>query len=139
MTAKEYLKEIRTQEFRLRNLEEAIVVLEAKSQKVTQSWSDMPMQQGASDGVAGILVKMVDAKNKYVADWDRLIDDRRGAEDILRRMNNSTHSELLWLYYIRCKGWKDVALVMGFSESHVFTMHGNALQEFQELMEDGSK
>lgn len=139
MTAKEYLKDIRTQEFRLRSLEEAIVVLEAKAQKVTQSWSDMPMQQGASDGTAGIIVKMVDAKSQYIADWDKLIDDRRAAEEILKLMDNTTHAGLLWLYYIRCKGWCDVSKEMGFSESYIYTMHGIALNEFQELMEDSSK
>ena len=139
MTAKEYLKEIRTQEFRLRSLEEAIVVLEAKAQKVTQSWSDMPMQQGASDGIAGIIVKMVDTKRQYIADWDKLIDDRRAAEEILKLMENTTHAGLLWLYYIRCKDWTVVAEEMGFAERHIYRMHGNALQEFQTLMDDVSK
>lgn len=135
MKPKDFLKELRTQEFRLRSLEEAIMVLEAKATKVTSSWSDTPSSGGVKQGMAEIVDKLIDTKKRYIVEWDKLIDNRTIAENCLWKMENTTHSTLLWLYYVRVKSWQQVAEEMSFSESYVFTMHGLALEEYSKIME----
>ena len=138
MTAKDYLKDIRTQEFRLRSIEEAILVLETKATKVTSTWSDMP-GGGVNDGIAGIVLKLVETRQKYIAQWDRLIDDRNEAMKMLAKLKKNYHYDVLWLYYIRCKNWIEVSEAMHISESYAFMLHGQALAELQLIMQDSSK
>ena len=135
MTAKDYLKDIRTQEFRLRSIEEAILVLEAKATKVTTTWRDMP-GGGQSDGISGIIVKMVETQQKYIEQWDKLIDDRNEAMTMLTKLSKSGYYNVLWLYYIRCKSWVHVSEEMHISESYAYTLHGQALSELQKIMEE---
>ena len=139
MTAKDYLRKIRGMEFKLRSLDEAILVLDSKRTKITSSWSDMPTASGVNDRVADLTVKLIEMKHKYIKEWDELIDARNEADKILARMDEFLHANVLWLYYIRCKTWEQVAAEMSFSESYIFTMHGLALNEFEALMEDSSK
>ena len=139
MTAKDYLRKIRGMEFKLRSLDEAILVLDSKRTKITSSWSDMPTASGVSDRVADLTVKLIEMKHRYIKEWDELIDARNEADKILARMDDILHANVLWLYYIRCKTWEQVAVEMSFSESYIFTLHGLALNEFEALMEDSSK
>lgn len=139
MTAKDYMRKIRGMEFKLRGLEEAIIVLDSKRKKITSSWSDIPTASGVSDRAADLTVKLIETQHKYIREWDELIDARNEAEKILARMDDDTHANVLWSYYIRCKTWEQVAVEMGFSESYTYTMHGLALNEFERLMQESSK
>ena len=139
MTAKDYLRKIRGMEFKLRSLDENILILDSKRTKITSSWSDMPTASGVNDRVADLTVKLIEMKHRYIKEWDELIDARNEADKILARMDDFLHANVLWLYYIRCKTWEQVAAEMSFSESYIFTMHGLALNEFEALMEDSSK
>ena len=135
MTAKEWLKDIRSQEFLLRSLEDEILVLEAKATKITQSWSDMPTA-AASGGSDGLIIKLIEAKSQYGTDLDKLIDDRDKAYQIIKRMTDKRQAGLLWRYYICGKSWTQVAEEMGYSDKHVFKIHGWALQEFEKAMKE---
>jgi hypothetical protein len=139
MAGKEYLKSIREQEFKLRTLEDAILNLETKSTKVTSSWKDSPVQGGVNEGMAGIVVKLIETQQKYIKAWDKLIDDRNEAYDMICSMDNTTNATVLWLYYIRCYTWEQVAVSMSYSISYIFTLHGLALAEFKRVYEDRIK
>lgn len=136
MQAKDFLKDLRTQDYRLRSIEEAILVLESKATKVTSAWKDIQVTGGVNDGIAGIVVKLIETQQKYIREWDRLIDDRNAAERLIAKMENKNHATLLWLYYVRMKNWEQVAEIMSFSISYVFTMHGVALAEFQRIVDE---
>lgn len=55
---------------------------------------------------------------------------RAKIENEIESLDNEVYKELLSLRYIQCKRWERVALLMGYSEAHVFELHREALAYF---------
>ena len=47
---------------------------------------------------------------------------------------NEQHQQLLTERYLRCWGWKEIADAMGYSLSHTFRMHEDALCNMEALL-----
>ena len=135
MTAKEYLRQIRSIEMMLRSLEEEIMTLETRACKVTSSWQSDPVQTTSSgDGMTNVVIKIIEKKKDYENMWDKLINKRTECENLLRKLDNPLHYTILFEYYIKGKNWEQVSESIHFSTSYVKSQHGWALLEFEKLM-----
>lgn len=135
MTAKEYLRQIRAIEMTLKSLEEEIMTLETRARKVTSSWQSDPVQTTSSgDGMANVVIKIIEKKKDYENMWDKLIDKRTECEKLLLKMNNPLHYTILFEYYIKGKNWDQVSESIHFSTSYIKSQHGWALLDFEKVM-----
>lgn len=135
MTAKEYLRQIRAIEMTLKSLEEEIMTLETRARKVTSSWQSDPVQTTSSgDGMANVVIKIIEKKKEYENMWGKLIDKRTECEKLLLKMNNPLHYTILFEYYIKGKNWDQVSESIHFSTSYIKSQHGWALLDFEKVM-----
>lgn len=76
----------------------------------------------------GELVERVElTEEKYIDAWNKLLDMREVAEDIIGRLDDPVQQAIMLRRYISCQEWEDIATEMEYSVSHIYTLHGQAL------------
>lgn len=133
MTAKEYLKQIEWKRMlierdneRLKELREITVTLRGVSYDTDR------VQTSTHSGVMFGVEKLTDMEKKlhkeimqYLKLSDRIIAQING-------LGNMQYSQVLYLRYVDCLRWENIADRMGIGKRGVFKVHGRALKMFSE-------
>jgi hypothetical protein len=133
MTAKEYLKQIEHKRHliergneRLREMREMTVTLRGVSYDTDR------VQTSTHSGITAGIEKLTDMENKlnkeilrYFELSNKIIDQINGMEDL-------QCSELLYLRYVSCLRWEEIACRMHIGIRGVYKAHGRALRMFAE-------
>lgn len=137
MTAKEYLRRIRGMERDLKTIENEICEIETALTNITPSYQTDGWVQssGGNDKMTDGVCKLIAKKREYEQAWDKLIDERVVAEQVLYRMDNRLHATVLWLYYIKAKKFEYIAVSENISYRHLMRIHGFALEDFRVVYE----
>lgn len=131
MTAKEYLRQIRT-------LDRVIDV------KVEQRQRYMAMACGAAGGVVAVpdkgagrgsrteryAVMLADLEADIDADVDRLVDMRRAARAVVEGIEDARYRLILEARYFVGKDWGEIMELLGYERTRVYELHGLALEAF---------
>ena len=97
-----------------------------RAEKITQVVSDMP-RGGSARKVDDIVVKMtmiLERIKKKAAESEKI---ELEIEIALESLPDAALKALMKYRYINCLEWKQIAIVLGYSEKHVFKLHGKAL------------
>lgn len=73
---------------------------------------------------------------KVNAEWDKLIDMRNAAKDLIGAMPDPMHRAVLYARYINGQRWEDIAMDMHYSWKGIFKLHGQALRVFDQMHGD---
>lgn len=135
MTAKQYLRQIRT-------LNRRIDSLLAQKDRIKQ------MAEGAS-GVCYDTVKvqtslnphrqehavyrLIELEERITDEIDRYIDMREEAERRILRIQSQTEQAVLRNYYLTGLTWEQVAELMSYDLRYLFKLHGRALISFERV------
>lgn len=129
MTAKEYLRQVRTLDRRIDETLERLERMRARLEAGRQSnLSGMP-RGGAVDwtATADKVIELEQAYNERLRDMCRM---KREAQAAIDRVEDARYREVLELYYIDRYTWEQVATTMGYDVRHITRLHGEALRDF---------
>ena len=132
MTAKEYLKQIEYKKRliergkdRLRELSELTVVIRGVSYDTDR------VQTSAHAGMDGV-EKLMDMERKLRKEIARYLELSSKIIDQINQLGDLQCSELLYLRYVDCLRWEEIACRMGIGIRGVYKAHGRALKLFAE-------
>lgn len=136
MRAKEYLSQIHLLDKRinnriqeLKNIKDQIsVVRPVRYDKDHVQHSDI--SDCVSDGVA----RYIDTEREINAMIDELVALKHKVTGEIERLNDPRHVELLFLRYVQCMTFEQIAVSMDYSFRQVLRLHGSALQEFDQTI-----
>lgn len=132
--AKKFFQEIRNIDKQIDVKCEQLEQLKALATKVTATMSDISVKpSGVSRSMENSVDKIIMLQNELNADIDRLVDLKREANDIIRKIPNEKYRRVLESRYLLGKTWESIAVGLGITYQGVCKLHGKALQEAEKF------
>ena len=133
MTAKEFLRSIRSDELELKILGERIEQARQEAEGIrAMQLSDMP-KGGKGMDVIDLLAEVMDLQTLYFHKVQAVLRKRKQASLILSMMDSTEQQSVLNSRYLSCKSWDEIIEDMHFDRSWVYRLHGAALQSFAKI------
>lgn len=134
MEAKEYLETYRLIQTRINVLMSEIERLRAEAESVSINLDGMPRGTATDDKMSRIVAEMADLEATFMNELSGLYTKRLRIITLLGKLKSHKHQLLLQKRYIECKSWEHIAVEMDISWRYCYMLHGSALAEFQEVM-----
>ena len=138
MTAKEYLRQLKSLEIKInqRRQERDRLIAEAMGTSSPRLTVDKVQTSISGDTMGDKLAEAADIQREV--DWliNKLIADRHRIIGEIHTLTDARYIQILYLHYVEGKKLEDVAEIMvktngkPYSYDHIASLHGMALQEF---------
>lgn len=139
MSAKEYLRQAFTIHQRILALERHRQQLRADMYGV-RSPSDMSpdvVQSSITGDKLEKYIAMIDEDERNITDELIALHGKQDEiADMIAKVTNGRYYHVLYLRYVLCNSWKQIAKTTGYAEHYLFKMHGKALRAFGEVYND---
>ena len=136
MTAKEYLNRVRRQNYILKQTEKELNEIRADILTLRASSLSEHVSGSKNSDTADKYIRLESYMEKVNAEWDKLIDMRTAAKDLIGAMPDPMHRAVLYARYINGQRWEDIAMDMHYSWKGIFKLHGQALRVFDQMHGD---
>ena len=136
MTAKEYLNRVRRQNYILKQTEKELNEIRADILTIRASSLSEHVSGSKNSDTADKYIRLESYMEKVKAEWDKLIDMRNAAKDLIGAMPDPMHRAVLYARYINGQRWEDIAMDMHYSWKGIFKLHGQALRVFDQMHGD---
>ena len=136
MTAKEYLNRVRRQNYILKQTEKELNEIRADILTLRASSLSEHVSGSKNSDTPDKYIRLESYKEKVNAQWDKLIDMRNAAKDLIGAMPDPMHRAVLYARYINGQRWEDIAMDMHYSWKGIFKLHGQALRVFDQMHGD---
>ena len=136
MTAKEYLNRVRRQNYILKQTEKELNEIRADILTLRASSLSEHVSGSKNSDTADKYIRLESYMEKVNAEWDKLIDMRNAAKDLIGAMPDPMHRAVLYARYINGQLWEDIAMDMHYSWKGIFKLHGQALRVFDQMHGD---
>ena len=132
METKKYLSQIERLDRVIQNKLTEIYQLKTMACNIVVSTENERVQSsGDKERMASTVAKIVDIEREI----DRLIDTQLERKNVIIGQIESLESNdmyhILFNRYVKRASFGDIAKEMNYSERHIITLHGEALQEFE--------
>lgn len=137
MNAKQYLRRIRFLDKTISAKLEQITAHRSLAAKVTSVLQESPQFHSGyyEDRLANIVAKIVDLEEQLQKDLEEYINLKRKVIMQINSMEDGRLKLVLYHRYLNQKTWEDIACDLNCSTQWVHTLHGQALQEFEKILE----
>lgn len=108
-------------------LNEKIMVLRAKSTKMTTSYQDIPTFGGFADHRQQVIAEMVDTEREYRKMTQQCRNKLQEIAFFINQLESFQERIVLQMRYLYFENWQDIALRLNYSEPAVYKIHGKAL------------
>lgn len=137
MTAKEYLRRVRHLDSTISAKLEQIEILHAQATKITAVLSNTPKVESSEeqDKLAATVAKIVDLKKTLREELEEYISLKAEAIRLINSLPDSRHRLVLMHRYINGHTWEQIAVCMHYTYQWVHRLHGQALVEFEKVMQ----
>lgn len=136
MTAKEYLNRVRRQNYILKQTEKELNEIRADILTLRASSLSEHVSGSKNSDTADKYIRLESYMEKVNAEWDKLIDMRNAAKDLIGAMPDPMHRAVLYARYINGQRWEDIAMDMHYSWKGIFKLHGQAMRVFDQMHGD---
>ena len=137
MTAKEYLRQLKTIDNRINAKLLEKERMRALATKVTSNLEER-VQDSGSGGIENTIIKITELENDIVNEINKLVDLKREASELIEKMADIKCKTVLSMYYLSNKTFEEVADYTEMSSRWVRIIHGRALQKFQKIFQNSS-
>ncbi len=138
MTAKQYLRQIRTQNRHIDSLIAEKDRLKQMAEGVSgMSYDDVKVQFARvtpGNRQTDAVCKLIDLEKRITAEIDRYVDMREEAERCIDRLSQETERELLRYRYLCGLTWEKIAERMNYEVRQIYRLHGRALQRIEDYI-----
>ena len=135
ISAKEYLKSIRTLDMAIKVKEEELYRLKLNIASLSPQTTGERVMNSSTSDMMSTVDKIVDMQAVINAEIDRLVNLKEEARSKINQLKDTRYVSLLTDYYINCKTWEQVADDMGYDLRWVYRLHGRALQSSSKIFE----
>ena len=137
MTAKTYLKQIRSLDIKIADGMEELEQLKAMATKVTAALgSEVVSSSKNPDKMTDVVQKIINLQMDINRDVDKYVDIKREAVELLSKVENPVHYKILHSRYVLYKTWEQIADEIGYTYQWVCELHGVALLKFEEILKN---
>lgn len=133
MTAKEYLRQIRSLDKECSALLNLIEKQHSEITRTTTMLSDMP-RGGKPGRDEEMIIEMIELKRRFRSGMTELTRLKSEAIGLINSLTDSRYRLVLNHYYLGGMTWEQVAVTMGISYQWAHRLHGQALKEFQKKL-----
>ena len=135
ISAKEYLKSIRTLDMAIKVKEEELYRLKLNIASLSPQTTGERVMNSSTSDMMSTVDKIVDMQAVINAEIDRLVNLKEEARSKINQLKDTRYVSLLTDYYINCKTWEQVAEDMEYDLRWIYRLHGRALQSFSKIFE----
>lgn len=135
MTAKQYLMQVREAKVKIEQKRQELQELRETAGIREQPDGERVLSSSAQEGCANVAIRIVHLEREierriveYCERKDRIIE-------MIHSMGNYQYIEVLFRRYIRFEPFEVIAVGIGYTFRHTTRLHGEALLEFQKVME----
>jgi hypothetical protein len=136
MTAKEYLIDLKKNWLYVQSKQRDCDRLKRDAAQLRGSSNRPKVSDSNIADLSDTLAKIDDAMRENWDSRNSYLDRKARAIRWLGRMSDATHAAILYDRYINCMSWEEIAVQMHYSYHHVIKMHGQALRELDELIQN---
>ena len=108
-------------------LNEKIMVLRSKAQKITTSFQDVPTFGGFADHRQQVIAQMVDLEREYGKSMMMCRNKAKEIEFVIGLLENHQEKIVLEMRYLHYDNWLDIAINLNYSVQMIYKIHGRAL------------
>lgn len=108
-------------------LNEKILVLRSKAQKITTSFQDVPTFGGFEDHRQQVIAEMVDLEREYRKSMMMCRNKAKEIEFVIGLLENHQEKIVLEMRYLHYDNWRDIAINLNYSVQMIYKIHGRAL------------
>ena len=83
------------------------------------------------------LIKLADKSSEIDLKIDELVDFKITMGNHINRLEDERHRVILREHYINGLSFLEISKNLGYTERHLYRIHGDALQKFQDILKDG--
>lgn len=140
MNAKAYLMQIEELNREIRRLQLRLDDINAQKYSIKSPANMEGLPGGTRDEK---LLSLIQKSEKYEKQITRkkavLMVKKETVSRKIDRIGKQKLCDVLYLRYVRCMSWRQVARKMNYSEDWVKALHAEALQAFEKVMKDNTK
>lgn len=108
-------------------LNEKILVLRSKAQKITTSFQDVPTFGSFEDHRQQVIAEMVDLEREYGKSMMMCRNKAKEIEFVIGLLENHQEKIVLEMRYLHYDNWVDIAFNLNYSVQMIYKIHGRAL------------
>lgn len=108
-------------------LNEKIMVLRSKAQKITTSFQDVPTFGSFEDHRQQVIAEMVDLEREYGKSMMMCRNKAKEIEFVIGLLENHQEKIVLEMRYLHYDNWLDIATNLNYSVQMIYKIHGRAL------------
>ena len=83
------------------------------------------------------LIKLADKSSDIDLKIDELVDFKITMGNHINQLEDERHRVILREHYINGLSFLEISKNLGYTERHLYRIHGDALQKFQDILKDG--
>ena len=133
MTPRDLLKSIQSKRIEVCALEDAVLEIQTRLTKVTQTLSDMPRGTSCNDKMTDGVARMIDLKETLNNKIDESCAQERKAIDMINELIDPIFRTILYRLYILNESLEKVSVAINYSYYYTCRMHGYALNEIDKV------
>ena len=137
MESTKYLREIKKLDSIINSQLDEVDSLYAMITRITPVLKDdVVTGSGNTDKIGNAISKIVDLNEEINRDIDKLVDKKREASVLLKKLDNPLHYEVLHKRYVLFESFEQISLEMGYTYRNICYIHGRALQAFDRILKE---
>ena len=82
------------------------------------------------------LIKLADKSSEIDSKVDELVDFKIKMGDHINQLEDERHRVILREHYINGLSFCEISDILGYTERHLYRIHGDALLKFQDILKD---
>lgn len=131
--AKAFLRKVRDLDRAVEAAMRQVDFCEASATRVTPYYSHTAIRT-SGNGSENKIINLIEARAKCNKAIDRFVDYKSECLRLIDLIPSATYRQVLTLRYIDYFKWEKIEEVMHYSESHIFRLHGQALEAFEKVL-----
>ena len=137
MTAEEYLDQVKKLDHQISVQLDVLSSLRDMALKVTSVMQeDVVSRTRDPHQFDGIMAKIVDLEKEIDAIVDELVDHKRDVARLILKIEDPQIQDVLHLYYIGYRSWKEIADMKHISKRTVYRCRDAGLKRIEELLSE---
>ena len=136
MKAKAYLQEIRKLDRKIENKQMELESLYDLIQSVTIPIKEINVQANSDkDKLGSTIARIMDLQNEINLQIDKYVDRKLEAIRLINELEDDLYINILIRRYVKYEEWQVIAGELHYSRQAIDKKHGQALIEFQKILE----
>ena len=137
--AKAYLQRLAQCDARINAMQDKIDDLYGQAMRITPTLKqDVVSGGGGQDKIGDAVAKIVDLRNEINRQIDYYVDLQEEANALLNRLTDNVHYTILYRRYMLGDSFAVIAAEIDKGERQTYSLHGDALVAFADLLTDKS-